>query len=67
MTLVLKLDLDMIKILYHTKNEVSMSKHSKVIAQTDGHKDRHTDTQAHRHTNRHTDSMKTLPSLICRQ
>ena len=48
MTLVLKLDLDMVKILYHTKNEVSMSKHSKVIAQTD----------------RHTHSMKTLPSRI---
>ena len=46
MTLVLKLDLDMVKILYHTKTEVSMSKHSKVIAQTD----RHTDTQTDTHT-----------------
>ena len=35
MTLVLKLDLDMVKISHHTKNEVSMSRHSKVIAQTD--------------------------------
>ena len=42
MTLVLKLDLDMVKILYHTKNEVSMSEHSKVIARTDRHTDRHT-------------------------
>ena len=41
MTLVLKLDLDMVKILYHTKNEVSMSKHSKVLAQADRHEDRH--------------------------
>ena len=41
MTLVLKLDLDMVKIICHTKNEVSMSKHSKVIA------DRQTGRQTH--------------------
>ena len=35
MTLILKLDLDMVKMYHHTKNEVSMSRHSKVIAQTD--------------------------------
>ena len=35
MTLLLKLDLDMVKMYHHTKNEVSMSKHSKVIACTD--------------------------------
>ena len=40
MTLILKFDLDMVKMYYHTKNEVSMSRHSKVIAQTD--------TQTHR-------------------
>ena len=50
MTLVLKLDLDLVKMSHHTKNEVSMSRHSKVIVCTD--------TQ----TDRHTDSMKTLPS-----
>ena len=48
MTLVLKLDLDIIvKMYHHTKNEVSMPTGSKVIAQTD----------------RHTDMMKTLPLL----
>ena len=35
MTLVLILDLDMVKMSHHTKNEVSMSSHSKVIACTD--------------------------------
>ena len=35
MALVLKLDLDMVKMYHHTKTEVSMSRHSKVIAQTD--------------------------------
>ena len=35
MTLILKLDLDMVKMSHHTKNEVSMSRHSKGIAQTD--------------------------------
>ena len=42
MTLVLKLDLEMIMMYYHTKNEVSMSGHSKVIHRTD------TQTQTHR-------------------
>ena len=32
MTLILKLDLDMVKMYLHTKNEVSMLRHSKVIA-----------------------------------
>ena len=44
MTLILKLDLDIVKIDHHTKNEVSMSTGSKVIARTDIHTDRHTDT-----------------------
>ena len=35
MTLILKFDLDMVKMYHHTKNEVSTSRHSKVIAQTD--------------------------------
>ena len=37
MTLILKLDLDIVKMYHHTKNEVSMSTASKVIAQTDTH------------------------------
>ena len=46
MTLVLKLHLVIVKMYLHTKNEVSMSRHSKVIA----------------HTDRHTHSIKTLLS-----
>ena len=49
MTLILKLDLDMVKIYHHTKNEVSMSRHSKVIAQTDTQTDTLTDRQTHTH------------------
>ena len=47
MTLILKLDPDIVKMYHHTKNEVSMSTASKVISQTD--------RQTHTHT------MKTLP------
>ena len=50
MTLVLKLDLDMVRMYLHTKNEVSMSSGSKFIVCTDGHTDRHTDRQTHRQT-----------------
>ena len=35
MTLVLKLDPDIVKMYQHTKKEVSMSRHSKVITQMD--------------------------------
>ena len=35
MTLVLRHDLDMVKMYHHTENEVSMSGHSKVLAQMD--------------------------------
>ena len=49
MTLIFKLDLDIVKMYYHTKNEVSMSTGSKVIAQTDSH------------THTHTHTTKTLP------
>ena len=47
MTLVLKLDLDMVKMSYQTNNEDSMLRHSKVVARinTHRHTDRHTDTQ----------------------
>ena len=47
MTLILKLDLDMVKMYMHTKNEVSMSRGSKVIARTDRNTDRQTDGQTH--------------------
>ena len=33
--MVLKLVLDIVKMSYHTNNEVSMSRHSKVIVRTD--------------------------------
>ena len=46
MTLILKLDLDIVKMYHHMKNEVSMSTGSKVIARTD----RQTDTHTHTHT-----------------
>ena len=49
MTVILKLDLDMVKMYLHTKNEVSMSSSSKVIVWTD----RNTDRQTYRHTDRH--------------
>ena len=52
MTLVLKLDLDMVKMYLHTKNEVPSYSGSKVIAGTD----RHTDRQTHRQTDRQTDT-----------
>ena len=63
MTLILKLDLDMVKMYLHAKNEVSMLWASKVIASTDRNTDRQTDiqtdtqteTQTHRQTHRHTD------------
>ena len=44
MTLILKLDLEMVKMYLHTKNEVSMSSSSKVIAWPDKQR------QTHRHT-----------------
>ena len=45
MTLILKLDLDMVKMYHHTKNEVSMSRHSNVMAQIDTQTDRYTHRQ----------------------
>ena len=54
MTLILKLDLDMVKMYHHTKNQPSMSKHSKIVARMD--RQTHTQTE--------TDSMKTLLSRI---
>ena len=40
MTLILKFDLDKVKMSHHTKNEVSMLRHSKGIARTDRQKNR---------------------------
>ena len=54
MTLVLKLDLDIVKMYHHTKNEISMSRHSKVIARTDRQTHRHTDRQYENITFPHT-------------
>ena len=64
MTLILKLDLDMVKMYHHTKNEVSMSTGSKVIPRTHTHTDTHTQTHTHNthtHTHTHTHTTKTLP------
>ena len=47
MTLILKLDLDMVKMYHHTKDEVYMSTHSKDVARTDRQTDM--DTHTHRH------------------
>ena len=41
-----------------------MSRHLKVIAQTDTQTHRQTHTQTDQQTHTHTDSMKTLPSHI---
>ena len=60
MTLILKLDLDMVKMYLHAKNEVSMSSGSKVIAWTDRNTDRQTHRQTHRHTDRETDMTENI-------
>ena len=53
MTLILKHNLDIVKMYHHTKNEVSTSTGSKVIERTDKHTDRQTDRQADRQTDTH--------------
>ena len=50
MTLVLKLNLDIIKMYVCTKNEVPTFSGSKVIIRTDSQTDRWTDRQTHRQT-----------------
>ena len=45
----------MVKVYLHTKNEVSMSMGSKVIAWTDGNTDRQTDRQTDGQTDTQTD------------
>ena len=52
-TLVLKLDLDMVMMYHHTKNEVSTPRHSKVIARADRQADTHTCTHTHTHAQTH--------------
>ena len=59
MTLVLKLDLDIVKIYLHTKNEVLSYNGSKVIARTDRQTHRQTDTK--KQTDRQT-RVKLLPT-----
>ena len=49
MTLVLKLGLDMVKMYHHTKDEVCMSRQSKVTAQMD--------KQTHRQTDRYYENI----------
>ena len=44
MTLVHELDLDIVKMYQHAKNEVSRSRHSKVRVRTDTHKHTHRQT-----------------------
>ena len=48
MTLVVELDLDIVNMSHHSKNEGSISRHSKVITQTDRHTDGQTDRQTHK-------------------
>ena len=57
MTLVLKLDLDIIKMYVCTTNEVPTFSGSKVIIRTDTQTDRHTDRQTDGQTDRQTDRL----------
>ena len=54
MTLILKLDIDMVKMYLHPKNEVPMSRGSKVIALTDRK------TQIDRQTDRQKDTTENI-------
>ena len=54
MTLVLKLDLDMVLIYHCAKKRVSIPSASKVTARTDTQTHRYTDSQTDRHTARQT-------------
>ena len=63
MTLILKLDLDMVKTYLYTENEVPSYSGSKVIAWTDRQTDRWTDTQTDIQTFRQT-RVKLLPTRI---
>ena len=53
MTLIFKLDLDMVKMYLHAKNEVSMLRGSKVKPEQT---ETQTDRQTHRQTDRQTDT-----------
>ena len=54
-------DLDMVIMYYHTKNEVSVSTVSKVVAWTDSLSLSLSLSLSHTHTHTHTHTMKTLP------
>ena len=58
MTLVLKLDLDMVKMYHHRRNEVSMSRYSKVNSPSG---QRHTHRQYENITFPHTRAVITPP------
>ena len=63
-TLILKLDLDMIQMYHHTENEVSRLNASKVIPEqihTQTHTHRQTDKQTDTHTNTHRPKNITYP------
>ena len=60
MTLILKLDLNMVKMYLHAKIEVSMSRGSKVIACTDRNTDRQTHRQTDTQTNTQTDMTENI-------
>ena len=47
MTFIFELDLDIMKMYLHTKNEVPRSRHSNVRTQTDTYTDTHIDTTEH--------------------
>ena len=60
MTLILNLDLDMVKMYLYTKNEVSMWRGSKVIAWTDIHTESWTEGWTDRQTNGQTDMTENI-------
>ena len=64
MTLILKLDLDMVKMYLYTEDEVPNYSSSKVIAWTDRQTDRQTHTQTDRQTDTHTDRHTDLSEII---
>ena len=68
MTLILKLDLDMVKMYLYTEDEVPSYGSSKVIAWTDTQIDRHTDRQTDLSeiiTYPHADGNKPRNFIIC--
>ena len=62
MALILKLDLDMVKMYHHSKNEISMSTAPQVVA----HLDRQTDTDTQIHTSRQPDTHRHYENYLFR-